>query len=66
GGVAHKPWRVPEAEALLAGEEATPENFAAAAERLLAGAKGFEHNAFKIKLAQRVIVRAFAACLGEE
>lgn len=65
GGVAHKPWRVPEAEAFLQGKDASPEVFSAAAARVLAGAEGFEHNKFKIELARRVIVRAFGACLGE-
>lgn len=58
GGVAHKPWRKPEAEAALVGKPASKENFQAAAELLLAGAQGYEHNAFKIELAKRAIVRA--------
>ncbi|GAB2540103.1 FAD binding domain-containing protein [Spirosoma aerophilum] len=58
GGVAHKPWRKPEAETALVGKSATKENFQAAAEILLAGAQGYEHNAFKIELAKRAIVRA--------
>ena len=58
GGVAHKPWRKPEAEASLVGKPATKENFQAAAELLLAGAQGFAHNTFKIELAKRAIVRA--------
>ena len=58
GGVAHKPWRKKEAEALLMGKEATRENFEAAAAELLSGAQGFEHNYFKIDLAKRAIVRA--------
>jgi len=58
GGVAHKPWREPEAEAMLAGRPASGENFARAADRLLHGARGFGHNDFKIALAKRAIVRA--------
>ncbi|GAB2557124.1 FAD binding domain-containing protein [Spirosoma areae] len=58
GGVAHKPWRKPEAEAMLVGKPATNENFRAAAEVLLAGAQGYGHNTFKIELAKRAIVRA--------
>ncbi|MBO0939118.1 xanthine dehydrogenase family protein subunit M [Fibrella sp. HMF5335] len=61
GGVAHKPWRKPEAEQLLIGREATPDNFRLVAENLLAGAKGYGHNTFKIDLAKRAIIRA----LGE-
>lgn len=58
GGVAHKPWRREEAEALLTGQPATKANFLLAADALLAGAKGFEHNEFKIELARRAIIRA--------
>ena len=60
GGVAHKPWRVPEAEALLEGRPAGDEAFAAVAARLLEGAVGHEHNTFKIELARRAIPRALA------
>ncbi len=60
GGVAHKPWRREEAEALLAGKPLTAEAFTQAADALLAGAKGREHNSFKIELARRAIVRALA------
>ena len=58
GGVAHKPWRRPEAEALLTGKPATKENFLPVAEALFAGARGYEHNAFKIELGKRAVVRA--------
>ncbi|MBK4717429.1 xanthine dehydrogenase family protein subunit M [Azospirillum sp. YIM DDC1] len=58
GGVAHKPWRDPEAEAALIGKPATPDRFRAAARVLLRDAKGHEHNSFKIELAERAIVRA--------
>ncbi len=57
GGVAHKPWRNPEAEAVLRGQAADPATFKRAAEVLLRDAKGFAHNAFKIDLARRAIVR---------
>lgn len=58
GGVAHKPWRDPEAESLLEGQPATRENFAKVAESLLRGAKGQGGNDFKIELARRAIIRA--------
>jgi xanthine dehydrogenase YagS FAD-binding subunit len=58
GGVAHKPWRDVAVEESLAGLPAHAESFAGAADRLLAGAKGFGHNDFKIGLARRAIVRA--------
>ncbi len=57
GGVAHKPWRVTEAEDFLRNKAASPENFAAAAEIILKGAVGYEYNSFKIELAKRAIVR---------
>jgi xanthine dehydrogenase YagS FAD-binding subunit len=60
GGVAHKPWRNPEAESALAGKPATPETFSAAGDRLLQGARGFGRNDFKIPLARRAIVRALS------
>ena len=58
GGVAHKPWRDPSAEAALRGQNADQSTFSRAADLLLRDAKGFEHNAFKIDLARRAIVRA--------
>ena len=58
GGVAHKPWHSPEAERALIGQAATPETFRKAADIALTGAKGYEHNAFKIELAKQSIVRA--------
>ncbi len=58
GGVAHKPWRAEKAEAYLVGKPMNRETFRAAAEAELADAKGYEHNAFKIELAKRTIVRA--------
>ncbi|RYD51416.1 MAG: xanthine dehydrogenase family protein subunit M [Sphingobacteriales bacterium] len=57
GGVAHKPWRIPEAEGFLIGKPATRESFAGAADILLEGAKGYAHNSFKIDLAKRAIIR---------
>ncbi|WZP00749.1 xanthine dehydrogenase family protein subunit M [Isosphaeraceae bacterium EP7] len=66
GGVAHKPWRVPEAEGVLRGEVPTEDLFRRAAEVLLQGAVGRGHNDFKLKLAPRAIVRALsqAAAMG--
>ena len=58
GGVAHKPWRDPAAEAALRGQAANPAAFAQAADVLLHDAKGYGHNSFKIDLARRAIVRA--------
>lgn len=61
GGVAHKPWRAAKAEQALRGQPATEAAFQAAAAAELAEAVPLRDNAFKIELAQRVIV----AVLGE-
>ncbi|MBD0275876.1 MAG: FAD binding domain-containing protein, partial [Acetobacteraceae bacterium] len=58
GGVAHKPWRDPEAEAMLRGQAPGRAVFEQAAGHALRGAKGYGHNTFKIELARRAIVRA--------
>ena len=58
GGVAHKPWRSIEAEKSLAGASATSEAFGNAADLALKGARGYEHNAFKIEMAKQSVVRA--------
>ncbi|MCS0613996.1 xanthine dehydrogenase family protein subunit M [Massilia kyonggiensis] len=58
GGVAHKPWRVEEAEELLAGRPAGETAFEQAAERILRGARGYGQNDFKIPLARNAIVQA--------
>ncbi|MBA2271727.1 MAG: xanthine dehydrogenase family protein subunit M [Chthoniobacterales bacterium] len=58
GGVAHKPWRSEEAEAALAGKSASEESFRAAADLALRDAKPLAHNAYKVELAKRAIVRA--------
>lgn len=57
GGVADKHWRVKEAEESLRGKPATETSFEEAAGIILAGAKGFKYNEFKIELAKRAIVR---------
>jgi len=58
GGVAHKPWRVPEAEALLEGQAPGEDVFRKVAARLMQGAVGQGHNDFKIALATKAIIRA--------
>ena len=68
GGVAHKPWRSREAEAVLAGALPDRPAFEQAAARAMEGAKGQkakgqgansqESNDFKVELARRVAMRA--------
>ena len=60
GGIAHKPWRDTSAEAALRGQAANQASFARAADLLLRDARGYGHNAFKIDLARRGIVRTLA------
>lgn len=61
GGLAHKPWRDPQTEAVLTGRPPSPALFDQAADALLAKAKGRGGNDFKIALARR----ALAAVLTE-
>ena len=58
GGVAAKPWRARAAEEMLTSCRPDPEAFRVAAKAALADAKPSGDNAFKIELAQRIIVRA--------
>ena len=60
GGVALKPWRSREAERILIGAPAETPVFRRAAEDALAEAKPSGDNVFKIELARRLVVRAFA------
>lgn len=57
GGVAHKPWRIPDAERSLKGQRPDRKVFAEVADAILRDASGFAHNSFKIELARRAIVR---------
>lgn len=63
GGVAHKPWRALAAEQILLGQEATEANFRQAAQAEMIRAKPLLHNAFKVELATRVLVRALQIAL---
>jgi xanthine dehydrogenase YagS FAD-binding subunit len=58
GGVGTKPWRSREAEHALVGQRVDPESYRRAADAAVAGAVPREHNAFKIELARRTLVRA--------
>jgi len=66
GGVAHKPWRIPEIEERLEGKVAGDEIFKEAAEMLLVGAQGYGYNNFKIELAKRAIVRALQQAVNKQ
>jgi xanthine dehydrogenase YagS FAD-binding subunit len=66
GGVAHKPWRLPEVEKDFFGKKPTRNNFEELAEKLIAGAKGYGDNDFKIDLAKKSIVRALLTALDNK
>lgn len=58
GGVAHKPWRLIEAEKFLVNKPATIDSFTRAAEMAMKGAKGYGHNNFKLKMGPAAIIEA--------
>jgi xanthine dehydrogenase YagS FAD-binding subunit len=64
GGVAHKPWRVPRAEALLAGKTPSEQLFRAAAAAAFADAKPLAHNAYKIPMGRNLVQRALLETSG--
>jgi xanthine dehydrogenase YagS FAD-binding subunit len=64
GGVAHKPWRLSEAENMLVGKEVTDEVLANAAKAAMKDAKALSHNKFKVELGERAIVRAIRNAIG--
>ena len=64
GGIATKPWRAHEAEEVLTDGRAGAVLYRAAAEAALRGAVPRKHNAFKIELAKRTLVRALSRVGG--
>jgi xanthine dehydrogenase YagS FAD-binding subunit len=66
GGVATKPWRALEAEQVLTGSTANQSTFRSAADAALTGAVPRRHNAYKIELAKRAIVRALTDALRHQ
>ena len=58
GGVAHKPWKLTEAEEFLLGKEPTEDNFNKAADLAMKDAKPFEGNKYKVTMGKNAIVRA--------
>jgi xanthine dehydrogenase YagS FAD-binding subunit len=55
GGLAHRPWRVAQAEQKLVNAAANTTTFNAAADAVLEGARGFGSNDFKIPLTRRTL-----------
>ena len=64
GGVGPMPWRDPAVEAALVGQEPTMAAFEGAADALLANAKGFGSNDFKIPLARRTLIASLRDLTG--
>jgi xanthine dehydrogenase YagS FAD-binding subunit len=64
GGVAHKPWRLFDAEKALTGKPATEDSFKMAAQIAMLGAKGYQYNSFKLKLAPATITEALKHAAG--
>jgi xanthine dehydrogenase YagS FAD-binding subunit len=65
GGVAHKPWRLTEAENFLRGKDASGPNFREAAALAMQGAKGYGENNFKLRLGPNTIVEALQSAKGK-
>ena len=65
GGVAPRPWRLPQVEAALRGHRAERAVFAAAADLAGEGAVGRGENDFKIELARRAVLRALQTVAGD-
>jgi xanthine dehydrogenase YagS FAD-binding subunit len=58
GGVAHKPWRLTEAENFLIGKAPSQEVFEQAAALAIKGAKAYKENGFKVQLSKNTVIQA--------
>jgi len=63
GGVGTRPWRCPQSEQLLAGQPASAERYAQAAQAAVQGARPGSQNGFKIELARRCLSLALYTTL---
>jgi xanthine dehydrogenase YagS FAD-binding subunit len=64
GGVAPVPWRVPEAERLLAGQRVTQELAERVAASAVADARPLAKNAYKVPLTRAVVERTLLGLAG--
>ncbi|EHQ28685.1 FAD binding domain-containing protein [Mucilaginibacter paludis] len=64
GGVAHKPWRLTAAEAFLKNKAVSEDNFKQAAQIAMQGAKAYQYNQFKLKLAPNTMIQALKTASG--
>lgn len=58
GGVAHKPWKMTDAENFLSGKAPSESNFKAAAKLAMRNAKPLSDNKYKVEMGEKAIVRA--------
>jgi xanthine dehydrogenase YagS FAD-binding subunit len=66
GGVAPKPWLVPQAQSILQDKPLTAANLAAVAEAAMQEARPHADNAFKVALGKRAIIRALQVAAERE
>ncbi|MEL7685545.1 xanthine dehydrogenase family protein subunit M [Citromicrobium bathyomarinum] len=66
GGLAHKPWHIPEVGEVLVGQKPGAALFDKAADVLLRDARGYGENDFKIPLARRTLAAVLAEATGAE
>jgi xanthine dehydrogenase YagS FAD-binding subunit len=66
GGVATVPWRAKAAEAVLKGKAITDTTRKEAAEAAFASARPHSHNAFKLELGKRTLMRALDQAVAME
>jgi xanthine dehydrogenase YagS FAD-binding subunit len=64
GGVGTKPWKLPAVSESLLGKTVSRETFTTAAKLAVVSANPLKHNAFKVDLVQRTIVRALMSLGG--
>jgi xanthine dehydrogenase YagS FAD-binding subunit len=64
GGLAHMPWKNDAVEAALVGQVPSDAVFAAAADALVVGAKGYGTNDFKIPLVKRTLIATLRELTG--
>ncbi len=64
GSIAHKPWRLPAAEAMLVGERPSEDLFRRAAAAGLKGARTYPMNGYKPDLARVLVARGLAETTG--
>jgi xanthine dehydrogenase YagS FAD-binding subunit len=64
GGVAHKPWRLSAAEEFLKGKAVSDDNFKQASQIAMQGAKAYQCNQFKLKLAPNTLLQSLKIASG--